>query len=587
MHGGCSIERNRFSARECIQGQISAPIVYSDVPLSFWGGIDPETGIVIDHHHPLNGVCVAKHILAIPGGRGSCTGSAVMLELLLNGLAPAGLILCEIDEILIVGVLVARLFFGKSIPVVVLDSQEFNRLKTFETAFLNVEPDDACTERDRSAFVSAKTQTLQTNAQQLYLSQEDHAVLEGTKGEGRRLALELIIHMAKLQNATRLLDVTQAHIDACIYTGPAVLKFARLLRKHGAKTQVPTTLNAISVDICHSKSWQIRGNPAAELAQCYVDLGAKPSFTCAPYLLDTAPRMGDNIGWAESNAVMYANSILGARTQKYPDFVDACISVTGRAPESGCHVTQSRSPQIRINIVVPDEIDDLFYPLVGYSVGKISGRKIPILCGLEALSPDNDDLKALSAAFATTSSAPMLHIRGITPEWKMFDNHTMSEEAIIDIALLEEDFRELNAPPNAKVDLIALGNPHFSLSECHKLARCCAGKVKSPDIEMVVTLGRSVLEQFRDTDDYEVLREFGVTFVNDTCWCMISQPVIHEGIKTIMTNSGKYAHYGQGLTGCAMIFGSLVQCVDAAVSGIRPDRQPLWLEERSTRMDRG
>src|SRR5690606_15440457 len=116
-----------------------------------------------------------------------------------------------------------------------------------------------------------------------------------------------------------LLDITQAHIDGCIYTGPASLRFARQLADWGGRVKVPTTLNSISVD---QRRWRqlgvdvAFGEPASQLADAYVEMGARASFTCAPYLLDSAPRLGEQIVWAESNAVVYANSVLGARTLK-------------------------------------------------------------------------------------------------------------------------------------------------------------------------------------------------------------------------------------------------------------------------------
>ena len=149
-------------------------------------------------------------------------------------------------------------------------------------------------------------------------------------------------------------------------------------------------------------------------------MGAKPVFTCAPYLLEEKPKFGEIIGWSESNAVIYANSILGARTSKNPDYLDLFIAMTGRAPESGVYTDDGRMAQEIISVEIPDiEPDDVFWPLIGWLAGKASPSKIPIITGLENLNPEPDDLKSLCAAFGTTSGAPMLHISGQTPEAKL------------------------------------------------------------------------------------------------------------------------------------------------------------------------
>src|SRR3989338_3165505 len=225
--------------------------------------------------------------------------------------------------------------------------------------------------------------------------------------------------MATNRGATRLVDVTQAHIDGCIYASPANLTFADKMASLGAQVVVPTTINAISVDHANWRAQGVPpqfGGPAQRLADAYVWMGCQPTFTCSPYLLDTAPKAGEAIAWAESNAVVYANSVLAARTAKHPDFLDLCIALTGRAPLAGVYLDDPRRPARVIEIDLPDGIDDAFWPLIGYMAGKAAPDRIPLLRGLSAAAPDRDDLKALCAAFGTTSAAPMLHIEEVTPE---------------------------------------------------------------------------------------------------------------------------------------------------------------------------
>ncbi|KAM3416335.1 hypothetical protein BST61_g7940 [Cercospora zeina] len=180
------------------------------------------------------------------------------------------------------------------------------------------------------------------------LSAIDAGILDGQRGRAAATAMRIVTTFAKLQGATELIDVTQAHLDSVLYTGPATLMFAeRLLSLGETKFAVPSSMNAISIDQqrwqSHSVDEEFVAN-ANKLAEAYITMGARPTFTCAPYLLDTAPTSGQQVAWAESNAVVFANSVLGAMTHKYPDLIDVCIALVGRAPLAGCHTAAGRLP---------------------------------------------------------------------------------------------------------------------------------------------------------------------------------------------------------------------------------------------------
>jgi predicted aconitase len=171
-------------------------------------------------------------------------------------------------------------------------------------------------------------------------------MLAGENGKAVAQAMRILVAIGRQQGAAELTDVTRAHIDGCIYAGPANLVFAETMEAMGARVCVPTTMNAISVDRGH---WERQGvppafgAPAEALADSYVQMGCQPTFTCAPYLLDDAPVEGEAIGWSESNAVIFANSVLGARTAKHPDFLDLCIAITGH-PSQDPFSTQNVVP---------------------------------------------------------------------------------------------------------------------------------------------------------------------------------------------------------------------------------------------------
>lgn len=575
-----------LTGRSLVAGAAQGALLFADVGLSFWGGVDPFSGEVIDHHHPLSGEHLAGRVLAIPSGRGSCTGSSVLMELISNGHAPAALVLAEADEILTLGVLVAQVIFERSLPVLCIGREAFAALRG--KAFARVE-DSAL-----SLFQQPPTDTWQAPASPLpsaagtpsiELSELDRALLDGQQGKAAQVAMQIVLRMAELQGAQKLVDVTQAHIDGCIYTGPASLRFAEQLVQWGANVRVPTTLNSISVD---QRRWRelgidpTLGEPASALGDAYMAMGAQLSFTCAPYLLDSAPKAGEQIVWAESNAVVYANSVLGARTLKYPDYLDICIALTGRAPLIGCHQDAQRKAALRVELPDLGELDDAFYPLLGYHIGGLAGSRIPLVLGLEQRTPDLDDLKAFGAAFATTSAAPLFHIAGVTPE-AMDPAQVLDPQAVLPLQRIRlEDllvsWRELNSARDSRVDVVSLGNPHFSLSEFARLAQLCRGRRKHPQVVLAITCGRAVLEQARAAGHIAVIEAFGATLVTDTCWCMLGEPVIPPAATTLMTNSGKYAHYAPGLVGRKVHFASLQECVDAACSATASGRLPAWLQ---------
>ena len=557
-------------ARSILGGTANGPIIATTEALSFWGGVDPATGLIIDVHHPLHGTCITGAILLMPSSRGSCTGSGVLLDLSLTGRGPAALILSEDEDVLTLGALIAAEMFGQSLPVLRLSAEAFRALSAARCARI-----DATSILADDLIITITPPALAA----LDLTPADRAMLKGNNGDAVQQAMRIICAMAANQGATRLTTVTQAHIDGCIYASPANLTFAEKMADMEASVCVPTTMNAISVD---RANWQTQGVPplfglpAARLADAYVRMGCQPSFTCSPYLLETAPSIGENIAWAESNAVIFANTVLGARTAKHPDFLDLCIALTGRAPLAGVYLDGPRKARRIVDVDLPDGIDDAFWPLIGYLAGHRAPDCIPLLRGLAAAGPTRDDLKALCAAFGTTSAAPMLHIEGVTPEATGAANPDANH-----VTIAREDMREawrmLNAGPEA-VELVALGSPHYSLTECTALAAALAGRPRHPETQVIVTAGHQVIATAKANGTLDRLYQSGVQVLPDICWCSISEPVFPPQTRALMTNSGKYAHYGPALSNRAVRFGSLADCVAAALTGQVAVSLPKWLE---------
>ncbi|WP_395681862.1 aconitase X [Inquilinus sp.] len=552
-----------------LTGTAGGPVVAMEEGLSFWGGVDVATGTVIDVHHPRHGVSLAGAVVLMPTSRGSCSGSGVLLELSMAGRAPAALIFSEAEDTLTLGAIVAAEMFGRVIPVLRLPAEAFATVAAAGTA--SISPDSVEIE-------GLRIPVAQPPPHALALEARDRAMLDGTEDPALQQAMRILIAMARQQGAAALTDVTRAHIDGCIYAGPANLVFAETMEGLGARVRVPTTMNAISVD---RQNWQAQGvppefgGPAARLADSYVRMGCRPTFTCAPYLLDDPPDSGEPIGWSESNAVIFANSVLGARTAKHPDFLDLCIALTGRAPLAGAFLDEHRRARRIVDVELPDGAGPEAWPLIGYLAGHAAPDRVPLLRGLAGARPSQDDLKALCAAFGTTSAAPMLHVEGVTPEaGTMID--ASADRVVITRAQLAEGWARLNDGPDA-VDLVAIGSPHASLAECRALADGLAGRRRKPGVAVIVTAGRQVIAAAEADGTMATLRAGGVDVIPDLCWCSISRPVFPVTTKTVITTSGKYAHYGPGLSGCAVRLGTLDDCIEAALTGHAPPRQPDWL----------
>ncbi len=561
--------RERTDAICLVQQDATGPVMLCREGLSFWGGVDPDSGVIIDEHHPNSGSTLAGQIVLMPSSRGSCSGSGVLVQLARNGNAPAALVFRDTEENLTLGAMIAQRLFDCPVAVLRLSAALYDDLSAATSATL-----DGTTLR----FAGQDVPLHLPDTSALSLSAQDRHVLAGHVGPAPQIAMEVLCRMAAAQGADALTDVSRGHIDGCILAHDANLVFAEKMLSMGARVTIPTTLNAISVD---RENWTTQGvvpdfgGKASRLADAYVTMGARATFTCAPYLLEDAPTHGEAIGWSESNAVIYANSVLGARTQKHPDYLDLFIALTGRAPLTGVYLAQNRVPQCEIHVALPARFDDSLWPMLGWLAGWHAPNGIPVLTGLEQATPDPDDLKALCAAFGTTSGAPMLHVRGHTPEGDLSPPAGAARFEVTR-ADLAQTWHGFNSGPQ-QVDLIAIGSPHASLSECRRFAEQFEGRRCCDATKTIITLGRDVLALAKQEGILAQLRRAGVEVIPDICWCSITEPVFPPNARVLMTNSGKYAHYAPGLSGRMVRFGGLRACAEAAVTGRAQAALPDWL----------
>ncbi len=404
-------------------------------------------------------------------------------------------------------------------------------------------------------------------------------MLHGGHGEGVAMAMRVVVGLADVRGASRLVEVSSAHVDGCLYHGRVGLDFARRLVDLGARVTIPTTLNVGSMDLLHPdlvrddtpEQREVRTEGRA-LMDAYVELGARPTWTCAPYIVDARPAFGEHVAWAESNAIAFANAVLGARTDRYGDFLDICAAITGRAPYAGLHTDEARLGQVLLDCTaIPEHVlsSDLAGPLLGYLAGLRAGTRVPVLVGMPPTTSE-DQLKAFGAAAASSGGVAMFHVVGVTPEAPTVETALGGRPPHETHRLTPEDLMaaraELSTAEGERLDAVSLGTPHASIDEVAEVAALLAGgSPVAPGVQVYLSTARSVLAEAERLGHVAVLEAAGVQIVVDTCTYVT--PVLGDDVRVAMTNSGKWAHYAPANLGIDVVLGSLAECVASARAG--------------------
>lgn len=385
-------------------------------------------------------------------------------------------------------------------------------------------------------------------------------------------AMRIVVEAGRFLGAERLVPITCNHIDGCLYHGDSGVHFIEHLVDRGGRVAVPSTLNVGALDLIHPGL--VGGDSyframARRLMDGHIKLGCTPSWTCAPYQAGHRPGLGEQVAWGESNAVAFVNSVLGARTNRYGDFLDIACAIAGRAPWCGLHVTENRRATVVIDLTgLSPELRalDAFYPVLGAWLGAEVGEAVPVIDGLPA-GVTEDQLKALGAGAASTGSVGLFHVVGVTPEAPTIDAACQGAPPERTIAVTAEMIRRardrLSTIAEGAIDCVAVGSPHFSHPEAiGLLARSAGIRFKVP---FYVCTRRDVLARLEAEGHAATLTARGVVFVVDTC--IVVTPILRAGGGTMMTSSAKFANYAPANTGYASVFGSLDDCIASAASG--------------------
>ena len=397
------------------------------------------------------------------------------------------------------------------------------------------------------------------------LNDEEKRMLSGQEGEAKKLAMEILIQVGDSMDADSFVEI--ASVQAMAHFGSLHIAGRDWLEKLaclGGKCCVPTTQDPASIPFSHWKEMGYDEEYAKNqyrLAEAIMKLGEMPKWSCTPYYQGSVPRLGQNIAWAESSAVSFANSVLGARTNRTPAGIAICAALTGRMPRYGLYLTENRRAQIKI-IVEAGELTPLDYNTIGIITGKLAGAKIPAIYGLPQ-SATNDDLKYLGASAASSGSVALYHADGITPEailTDVFAGKAPEEEMVITRKDIDDAAEKMTSTGAGEPQLAVVGCPHYSSEEVIRLARMIEGK-KVADGKAFWVFTTAETESLMERMGLKaVLEEAGVRIMAQTC--LVISPLV-GGYENLITDSGKFASYLPSEHSIRIRYASAEECVKA------------------------
>ncbi|MDR3102454.1 MAG: aconitase X catalytic domain-containing protein [Methanocalculaceae archaeon] len=382
----------------------------------------------------------------------------------------------------------------------------------------------------------------------------DQALLDGEYGESRQKMMEILLALGRIYDAERFIPVKSVQVSGASFKtiGEAGLEW---LASIDAKAVVPAFLNPIGMP---RTGWEELGISESfakkqfEVNAAYTRLGIRPTCTCTPYYFSIVER-GDHLAWSESSAVSYANSVLGARTNREGGPSALAAALTGKTPEYGLHIVRNRLPQIEFRLDDPmaaKHWTTAEYGALGMVAGAIAENRIPLFIDLR---PNRDMLKSLGAAMAASGAVALYHVNEITPETRFpfFRQHvTKDEREVVTIGVADV----MNMFADMEVSAVAVGCPHLSKEEVVRAAELLVGKKTM--MPFYVFIARELMESC--TDEIAAIEKSGAKVVPDTC--MVVSPFMdHTGC--VMTNSGKAFSYLPEICGVTSRMGTLEECV--------------------------
>ena len=406
------------------------------------------------------------------------------------------------------------------------------------------------------------------------LSTLEQAMLKGDLGPGVRKAMEIVVALGQIFDAQRLVEVNSVQVAGVSYRnlGEAGLEFLREWADQNVQVRVPTTLNPAGIDL---RAWRELGFSESfarrqrAVVEAYQRLGIRATCTCTPYLVGNTPHLGEHIAWAESSAVSYANSVLGARTNREGGPSALAAAITGRTPAYGLHLDENRRAALLVDVRRPlRSISD--FGALGYLVGKAAQNRTPYFVGLEiGRGKAAPLLKALGAAMAASGAVALYHVAGVTPEADRPDALISDHETLI-VDDLQPAYDALNSEAH-QIDLAWFGCPHAGLEEIAEVARLLAGR--RARAALWITTARETRERAEAEGLVGAIEASGGRVAADMC--AVVAPMQELPFRTLATPSAKGAVYIPSHAGLLVRYGTVEQCVEAAVSGAWPGAERL------------
>jgi predicted aconitase len=367
------------------------------------------------------------------------------------------------------------------------------------------------------------------------LTKAEQAVLDGESGESARKAMELVVALGKIYGAEDLVDITSAHLSGASYKtiGDGGLKYLEDMVAGGAFVKVPSTLNPIGMDRTRWREMHISEHFAEKqlrIVDLYGHMGVRTTCSCTPYTGDNVPKLGDHVAWAESSALSFVNSYIGARTNREGGPGALAAAILGKTADYGLHIKKNRRPTVVIEADIGNTLFE--HSLLGQAVGVRIGGGIPYFKGIR---PKVEEAKTMAAAMAAAGSVAMFHVEGVTPEYRDFNLEGL-ETIYIGKKEIQEAKEKLNTADG--VQLIALGCPHLTEREMHEIAALLKGKKKRKDAPEVWFCTSTAVRD-RCSSDVKIMEQFGPVLA-DTC--MVVAP-IEGSFKCTGTNSCKAGNY--------------------------------------------
>lgn len=389
----------------------------------------------------------------------------------------------------------------------------------------------------------------------MYLTPEEERMYQGHYGPGVQKSMEILVALGDIYQAEKMVEIASAQISGVSYKtiGDAGLEFLEDMAQ-SARVRVPSTLNPAGVDLDH---WQELGfsreftERQLRIVNAYQKMGISTTCTCTPYLASNLPTLGSHLAWSESSAVCYANSVIGARTNREGGPGALSAAICGRTPLYGYHLESGRKASLVVE--VQTSLKGADYGALGYLVGQKVGGGVPYFQMMD--KPSGNDLKSLGAALASSGAVALYHVQDATPEYHL----AMRGLEVGDVELMtveESEIQEVRGKLSSstqKPDLICLGCPHASLDEVGEVASLLKGKTLSNDLWICTSiLVKAAADRMGYTDAIE---KAGGKIVTDTC--MVVAPIEELNYHIIGVNSAKAANYVPSMCGLEVVYDDL------------------------------